>query len=883
MFWRVKHLGVKNVPVRDIIRSHTIHMSIKVISILQRCCRPLLVLLLLIIALPLSAQRKKTTPIPHTIHMATIDSATIRKNISNLARDTSKLKKSDTAVAVIISRIEGYTLLLNQLMSSLRRGFDTINISREIPLIDTSLALIRENIAGLGRTPNVNDIYTNKVMLEQLQRRLSGWQNNLFSFYNQLVAINDTLHSLRQDTSMRSIPAEDELYGFYIGQLTRLIVKYRSVDSANKISLVKIGLLQNKIANRYIDVSNLLEDSDYRLQQFSANMFSKDYRYIWRPHRDSINPLEFFPVVDRSLHKSTRVLTIFFSIQWPIFIVWILLATLFALWTRSNVHHVQRNHPEQEAEAILHHARYVYRHPIACTIIFVTTLSSVLSVRYPILYTQIIWALTMFALSYLFKTDLPKTLFRYWQLLMVLLFVYSLNNLLIEVTYAEQWGLLISAVLCILLGFRLLKETTLTSFVQPKYTRPVIKLFIATSALSLLMVLLARVGSAKIFGSSAVVNTVMALNLYVLVKILLEAVFLQVEANKNSSTFISFMDYQDVQTKLKTFLTVLAFVGWLIIVARNLYLYDAISADIIQFLSTSRHIGNSDFTFSSVIIFVLVIWIAFVASQLIAYMFGNTGQSATPTQKPRFGSTLLLLRLAVLAGGILLAFAASGIPMDKLTIVIGALSVGIGFGLQNIVNNLVSGIILAFEKPIEVGDVIEIGPRSGIVKEIGIRSSKISAYDGSTVVVPNADLISQQLINWTLTNRARRVNFMLGVGYGSNIEQVTTIIKSAFTNQEGILTSPEPVIQLSQFGDNAVNFQVFFWISDLGNAGSLQSRVLTFIYDALNKAGIELPFPQRDLHIRSIEEEVLIKWKGTTTKDSSNPPSDAADDEEKKL
>ncbi|MBC9912555.1 mechanosensitive ion channel family protein [Chitinophaga varians] len=859
-------------------------MSIQVITRPRYFCWPLLALLWLCIVFPATAQRsKKATPIPDTIHMAVIDSATIRKNISKLAQDTSKLKKSDTAVAVIINRIEGYTLLLNQLMSSLRRGFDTVSITREIPLVDTSLALIKQNIAGQDRTPNINDIYTNKVMLEQLQRKLSGWQNNLFSNYNALVAINDTLHSLRRDTSMRSIPAEDELYGFYIGQLTRLINKYRVVDSANKVSLVKMGLLQNRIANRYIDVSNLLEDSNYQLEQFSANMFSRDYRYIWAPHRDSINPLEFFPVVERSLHKSTRVLTIFFSIQWPIFIVWILLASLFAWWIYANVRRIRRNHPEQEAEAILQHAQYVYRHPVASTVIFVTTLSSVFSVRYPILYTEIIWGLTMFALTYLFRSHFPRVLYRYWLMLMALLFVYCVNNLLIEVTYAEQWGLLICAVLCIMLGFRLLKETSLTTFAHPKYTAPTIKLFIATAAVSLLLVIFARVGSAKIFGSSAVVNTVMAMNLYVLVKIVLEAVFIQVEANKNSSTFISFMDYQDVQRKLKTFLTVLAFVGWLIIIARNLYLYDAIYEEITDILSASHHIGNSDFTFSSVIIFVLVIWVAFVASQLIAYMFGNTGQSTSPAQKPRFGSTLLLLRLAVLAGGVLLAFAASGIPMDKLTIVIGALSVGIGFGLQNIVNNLVSGIILAFEKPIEVGDVIELGTRSGVVKEIGIRSSKISAYDGSTVVVPNADLISQQLINWTMTNRVRRVNFMLGVGYGSDVAQVTDIIKSAFPGQEGILTTPEPIVQLSQFGDNAVNFQVYFWISDLGNAGTLQSKVLTFIYDALNKAGIELPFPQRDLHIRSVDEAVLNKWKVNKEAESGPSGDKPAENGEKKL
>ncbi|MCW3467809.1 mechanosensitive ion channel family protein [Chitinophaga nivalis] len=809
------------------------------------------------------AQQRKKKPQPDTLHLAVIDSATLSKRITQLAKDSS-IRKSDTAVAVIINRIEGYTLLLNQVMSTLRRGFDTAWISDEIPLVDTSLTLIKYNIAGLGGTPNINDIYTNKVMLDQLQRRLTSWQTSLFSYYDKLVSINDTIHSLQRDTSMRNIPAEDELYGFYIGQLTNLIIKFRAADSANRINLIKMGLLQNKVANRYIEVSNLREDMDYRLNQFSSHMFNRDYRYIWRPHRDSINPLEFIPVMRNSLHKSTKVLTIFFSIQWPIFIVWLLLAGLFAWWIYYNIQRVRQRHPAPEAEAILQHSRYVYRFPVACTIIFVTTLSSVLSVRYPILYTEITWALTMTALTYIFRTHLPTALFRYWLMLVGLLIVYSLNNLLIEVTYAEQWGLLISAALAILLGNRLLKETTLTTFAQPRFTRPIIKLFMLTSSFSLLLVILARVSSAKIIGSAAVVNTVMALNLSILVKILMEAVYLQVEANKNSSSFISFLDYQEVQKKLKTLLTVLATVGWLVIIARNLYLYDAIYEWISEFLSTTHKIGNSEFTFSSVIIFVLVIWIAFFASQLIAYMFGNTG-TTTPVKKTKFGSALLLLRLAVLAGGILLAFAASGIPMDKLTIVIGALGVGIGFGLQNVVNNLVSGIILAFEKPIEVGDVIEVGNRSGVVKEIGIRSSKIAAYDGSQVIVPNGDLISQQLINWTLNNRTRRVDFTIGVAYGSNIEQVFTILKSAFTDHEGILTVPEPLVQLTQFSDNAVTFRVFFWISDLGTAGTLQSEVLAHIYNEFNKAGIELPYPQRDLHIRSIDETLLKKWDKPAT------------------
>lgn len=837
--------------IQVIIRCRFIHVLL--------CCSACMQLM------PAAAQRRKAVPINTLAHdtLRPADSATISRNLKKLAADTGNeahIRRSDTTVSLLINRIETYTLLLNQEMSALKKGFDTANISEMLPLVDSSLSLIRLNIEGLSRTPNLNDIQTNKIMLEQLERKLESWQSTLFSYYDRLVQINDTIHSLRRDTAMRNIPSEDELYGFYVGQLSNLIVKFRAVDSANRVNLIKIGLLQNKVANRYIVVNDLLEDMNYRLQQFTRHMFNRDSRYIWKPHKDSINPLTFLQVVKISLHKSTRVLGLFFSIQWPVFFIWLVIAVLFGWWTFYNIRRVRSRHVEQESEAILLHSRYLYRYPIASTILFISTLSTVLSIRYPVLYTEITWLISMLAMTYMFRNQLPKALYKNWLLLMGLLFLYSLNNLLVEITYAEQWGILVGAVLSIILGMRLWRETSMSTYAEPKYTGPLLVLYMLTAAFSLVMAIIARVSLAKILGSSAVVNLVMAVNLYTVTTILLEAVYLQVEANKTSSSFISFVDYQEVQHKLRTLFTVMAFAGWLVLVARNLYLYDAVYDSLMDFLSTSRTLGSLEFTYSSIIVFVLVIWVAFIISQLISYLFGTSGQQ-TSGKKNRLGSALLLIRLAILAGGILLAFSASGIPMDKITIVIGALGVGIGFGLQNIVNNLVSGIILAFEKPIEVGDVIELGARSGVVKEIGIRSSKISAYDGSEVIVPNGDLISQQLINWTLTSRNRRVDFTVGVAYGSDVQQVKDIINGAFTGRNGILTTPAPVVLLSQFADNSINFKVFFWISELGDAGPLQSDVLAYIYEEFNRAGIELPYPQRDLHIRSVDESVIRNFE----------------------
>lgn len=825
--------------------------------------RLLWLFLLLLPAGSVLAQSKKTqqkSPIEK-------DSAATSRDISKFAKDTSKSKVSDTAVAVIINRIEGYTLMLNELGSTLKQGYDTSAITERLPLIDSSLHVIKVNIAALGSTPNIHDLYTNKVMLVQLRRILKMWQDDLFRHYDELVSINDTLQQVRKDTSMRVVPAEDELREFYVNQLTSLIMKFRQIDKANKQALLQMGLLQNEVAMRYIAIANLLGDMEFALDNYSRRMFNKDYTYLWQPKKQ-LNEPGFFTVLKNSLSKNMRVLAIFFAVQWPVLIIWVLLGGLFAFWAYNNIRRVRQNHPATEAEAILQHSRLLYRFPVAGMLVFIFTVSGLVSVQYPVLYLELNWVITITALSYILWHFIPRHIFRHWALLVAILFLYFLNNLTIQATNAEQWGLFITAIFSIVLGMRLLKIIKQSTLALPKHSRRVIILFMLMSAFSLLLAFTGRITSGKMIGSTAAIAITMAVNLVFFVDLLMEAVYLQVEANKSSSSFISFIDFQHIQSRLKVLLYLFATLAWLMLIARNLYVYDNIYEAISTFLETDRKIGNTSFTFSSVIIFLLVIWVSTVVAQMIAYMFGDAGQSAAPGKKNKLGSAMLLVRLAVLALGILLAFAASGIPMDKLAIVIGALGVGIGFGLQNIVNNLVSGVILAFEKPIEVGDVIEMGTRSGVVKEIGIRSSKISAYDGSEVIVPNGDLISQQLINWTLSNRTRRVELIIGVNYGADIKTVTEILKQAVAGREGVMENPEPLVFLFQFGDSSVNFRVFFWLTDLALAGQLQHDVLAAIYENLQKAGVGFPYPQRDLHIRSVDPEILQQWK------PEQPPGD---------
>jgi small-conductance mechanosensitive channel len=246
----------------------------------------------------------------------------------------------------------------------------------------------------------------------------------------------------------------------------------------------------------------------------------------------------------------------------------------------------------------------------------------------------------------------------------------------------------------------------------------------------------------------------------------------------------------------------------------------------------------------------LIIYLSSFLANTIGYIASLKDEQQGAERSKRLGSSILLIRLAIFTLGFLIAIAASGIPIDKITIILGALSVGIGFGLQTIVNNLVSGIILAFERPIQIGDTIQVGAVEGVVKDIGIRASKIKNWDGAEVIIPNGDLLAHHLTNWTLSDKIRRVELTIGVAYESDMDLVTELIQKELGTDE-IMKLPAPKVFLQTFGDNSVNFRVLFWVDDVDIWVSIRDQVMRGIFKSFKENGIEIPFPQRDLHVKS--------------------------------
>jgi small-conductance mechanosensitive channel len=201
------------------------------------------------------------------------------------------------------------------------------------------------------------------------------------------------------------------------------------------------------------------------------------------------------------------------------------------------------------------------------------------------------------------------------------------------------------------------------------------------------------------------------------------------------------------------------------------------------------------------------------------------------------------------------ALGAAGIDASRLALFAGALSVGVGFGLQNVVNNFVSGLILLIERPIQVGDWVEAADLTGEVKRIGIRSSTVRTGQGAEVILPNSSLISERVVNWTMSDRHRRIDLAVGVAYGSDPERVLEILEGIARAHPGVLAHPRPQALFLRFGESALEFELRVWTGHFEGFVDLQSQLAIAIYRELGRAGIAIPFPQRDLHLRSVDPE----------------------------
>ncbi len=264
------------------------------------------------------------------------------------------------------------------------------------------------------------------------------------------------------------------------------------------------------------------------------------------------------------------------------------------------------------------------------------------------------------------------------------------------------------------------------------------------------------------------------------------------------------------------------------------------------------NLGDSTFTIRTLVLLIFSFFLLFYFSGKVRSLLANRIFPRYKIDKGVGEAAAAIVRYLILIVGVIIIFQTSGIDLSAVGLLVGALGVGIGFGLQGITNNFISGIIILFERPVKVGDRVEVEGLTGNIVNISARATTILTNDNIAVIVPNSDLINKRVINWSHNNRNVRLSFPVGVSYKEDPIVVRELLLKVADSNPGVLKSPPPNVRFDEYGESSLNFDLLVWTTDyIDRPSALKSELYFEIFKIFKQNGIEIPFPQRDIHIKS--------------------------------
>jgi small-conductance mechanosensitive channel len=273
-------------------------------------------------------------------------------------------------------------------------------------------------------------------------------------------------------------------------------------------------------------------------------------------------------------------------------------------------------------------------------------------------------------------------------------------------------------------------------------------------------------------------------------------------------------------------------------------------------------IGTTEVTLSAIFVFLFILLVVVILSRLFARKFVERILIRLQIEEGTRYTFRRIIELAFILIGAIIAFQSIGINLSGLAVIFGLLSVGIGFGLQNITSNFVAGLILLFERPIKVGDRVTVGDVEGDVMDINIRSTTVRSLNNIDIIVPNSEFVSSQVVNWSHGDRKIRLDIEVGVSYQSDLDTVLRSLKEVALENPEILRDPKPDVLLREFGDSSWNMRLRAWIDNPKRHPVVRSDLNCALVRKFRENGVEIPFPQRDLHLRSPVPTPLLVSQG---------------------
>jgi potassium efflux system protein len=740
-------------------------------------------------------------------------------------------------------RIEKAYFTLSRINGAARRSVDTQDMSDDLPQVEENLEIIRQNLDQFGNVVDVKQLQMYQVLLEDMQEQLGEWRTVLADGSQQLTATQARLDTLASELSptIAQPPATTA-----IGRaLARLRTKQDRATQLLGGRRHTVTNFQTRVSESYILGLELQDVVREQMGRFNRSNSQAELPPLWQPGRIVADQLTS-ALVRQSYAAQRSLVGYYFTEHWDYWVWMVVVAGGFFGWVSRNFRFLRRAVPEGGGTAVPaatlvltdHRLHYLRPVPVAAALVVVFSLAPFLDLQPPATYTDLLQLLLLLTLTVLGWRSWPRQLFWYWLAIVGAFFVLNITYAQRTPGLSARWAMLLLNAGAVGLGWRfwgyLRGHRVLAGFVKP-----VVLLFVGLNALALLANAYGRVSLAKMFTTTAIFGLTQVIALAAFVRIVTEAFYLQVQRNRQAGGLGKQLGFGKSESGLRKALTAVVSVLWLMLCTTNLNLYNLFYRVISSTLTAPHKLGSTVFKLGSVLLFVGIVFLTIQFQKYVGYFFGETDDEFS-VEADRKGSWMVAIRLAILGVGLFLATLASGLPVDKIAIVLGALGVGIGLGLQNIINNLVSGVILIFERPFQVGDYIEVKGQTGRVKDIGIRASKLISQAGSEIILPNGDLLSNHVINWTLSNNHIRTELALNLGPDIDLDEARRLISEEILKNPSTLHKIAPEILLSNVATTGYDLKALFWINNIRQEQALKSELLAGIYQRLTQAGIAM-------------------------------------------
>lgn len=698
---------------------------------------------------------------------------------------------------------------------------------------EAALALLKGRLSQPNRALNLQNLQMNQTLLDELESNNKDCLADLKEYEKTLNELKTQILNLRKDSILVKIFTTPSLRLQFKDQFVELKKKRIVMDSLIKGTTLQINNLQARTSSNLINIKELMYLTDTQLKSVSIKAFGKERRYLWETVNQKANGAVGFRKFINSEQqisgyyfvytRSSRALLLFTSL-------------VFFCWVFFNYRSLKSRDKLDAVEEFKF--TYIRPAPYLITLIFIFTLAPVFDLRAPALYIEGVHAILAILLTTLFYKRLSRKLFIQWCIFVLFLFAPAILRLLGMPPRFQRWLLFFLSIGASGYGIFVLK--TLDEKVKRYRVLITVGVIVVVfSLVSILCNLFGRFTLTQIFYTTGVSAFLHAVSLTILATMIVEAFLLQMKSSRIRKGYPEYFDWKPVINGVKRITGIGAIVIWVVMFTTNLNIFNGIYESLMELLTEKRVIGSFSFTFGGIVLFLGIIWMANFLQKYIAYFFGDTGEDTLDDNKGE-RSKLLVTRLVLLIGGFLIAVAASGLPIDKITVILGALGVGIGLGLQNIVSNFVSGIILIFDKTIRIGDVVELSSKKGRVKEIGVRSSTLLSDDGAEIIIPNGTILSNNIINWTLSNNHMRIDMVFTIVKPFNGPEVVSLIKEIIKTNENIFINKEPIVIISPVNKVNSTIKIYFWCKDISQAETTRSSINEQIFDLLEEKGIEI-------------------------------------------